>query len=116
MKVDAFCTADEVNTLRTLVRACLFLVRARRLPTTNGGRDSVASTPGPEPEAPEISSEPNPEPGEVEDGEVAEPGLADEIKGQEMCDRSVWLILCAVAGLWGQHDLWYDAEEVFSKI
>ncbi|KAI0030538.1 hypothetical protein K488DRAFT_54047 [Vararia minispora EC-137] len=78
-RVDAFCTSDEMSTLRALVRACLSLIRTRHISRTGGDKDSVASTP-------------------------------------KLSDQSVWLILGAVAGFWGQRDLWDDAEAVFSKI
>ncbi|THH16443.1 hypothetical protein EW146_g4209 [Bondarzewia mesenterica] len=33
----------------------------------------------------------------------------------EMGEVSCWMVICAVAGVWGQRDLWSEAEEMLSK-
>ncbi|KAI0356468.1 hypothetical protein OH77DRAFT_1495299 [Trametes cingulata] len=45
---------------------------------------------------------------EPEVGEVSEDTMMD--------DASCWMIISAITGVWGQRDLWMDAEELLSKI
>ena len=40
----------------------------------------------------------------------------DERADGAMSETSCWLIIAAVVGLWGQRDLWQDAESMLSTI
>lgn len=69
-RVEDTVSADEMNLLRNLARACLGILQTRR--------------------------------GRVEAAEA-------------ISDASCWMIFTAVAGVWGQKDLWTDAEAVLSR-
>ncbi|KAG6821549.1 hypothetical protein H0H93_000058 [Arthromyces matolae] len=77
-KVDDYVSADDMNLLRTLARACIALLKQLLLPR-----------------------------GETEK-------LGDN--GGYMSVRSCWLILCAIAGVWAQRDLWMDAEDMLRTL
>ena len=122
-RVDSYCSADDMNGLRSLVRACLAFIRSRETPhpelpsqKDSGDADSdIASTPGIQPV--DLPS--------VEDSAdcVLQPPTSEEVVASTedtspqpppiMSANSVRLILCAVAGYWNQRDLWSDAEGVF---
>lgn len=123
-RVDSYCSADDMNGLRSLVRACLAFIRSRNALSDNallynvdGDADSdIASTPGIQPvdlppvEDP-VDSAPQPLPAE----EIyASAGATSPQSPLVMSANSVRLILCAVAGYWHQRDLWSDAEGAFT--
>ncbi|KAI0065972.1 hypothetical protein BV25DRAFT_1880026 [Artomyces pyxidatus] len=104
-RVDTFCSADEVSGLRALAKACLALVRLKRRRSLEvrghvpvEGDVAVESVGG--------------EDGEIVDmpDEAAAATAAPE-KGAQISESSLWIILCAVVGIWGQRDLWFDAED-----
>ena len=111
-RVDSWCTADEMSGLRALTRACLSLLRVRR-----PRNERVTSpTPGDATPSKEDSDEvPMVDPTSTKQGL----GSADS-EGQncslEMSDASIWLITCAVAGFWGQRDLWDDATDAIAPV
>lgn len=45
----------------------------------------------------------------------AEAGETSEDANVTIGDASCWMIICAVTGVWGQTDLWTDAEDILSK-
>lgn len=106
-RVDLFCSADEIDGLRNLARTCLALILAVR-------RAKTGSTP---PSAP----------CELEDGETAmETGTTTEAETnvdpsssacglKTLSECSMWVVFCAVTNIWGQRDLWDEAEQALSE-
>jgi len=94
-RVDLFCSADEIGSLRNLARACLALVSAVR-------RAKTGSTP-------------QSAPCEREDGET-ETGTCTTMETEtdvnpSLSECSMWVVFCAVTNIWGQRDLWEEAEQ-----
>ncbi|KAF8842720.1 hypothetical protein BDN67DRAFT_947119 [Paxillus ammoniavirescens] len=86
-KVEDQLSADEMNLLRNLARACLGLIKHYR---------------------------PKPE----ESAVVAEGAWStSDTVGKEtrVSDASCWMVFTAVAGHWGQRDLWTDAETALAN-
>ncbi|KAG8218657.1 hypothetical protein J3R82DRAFT_4322 [Butyriboletus roseoflavus] len=80
-QIEDHLSADEMNLLRNLARACLALTQRCR------GRHA-------------------------ENNAVFE-GISSAVFAENttcMSDASCWMIFTAVAGYWGQRDLWADAE------
>ncbi|KAA1466715.1 hypothetical protein DENSPDRAFT_50235 [Dentipellis sp. KUC8613] len=88
-RVDDFCSADEMNTLRALARSCIRLLKLRQ------GRDS------------------NGNPSQSETAIIMED---KDARGpvNEMDEASCWIIISIITSAWGQHDLWTDAEEMLA--
>lgn len=85
--IEDFISADDMNLLRNLARASLaFLKRSKQ-------QESHAND---------------------EHAESLQGKMASE--GDVMSDRSCWIILTAVAGFWGQRDLWMEAEAMLVSI
>lgn len=85
--IEDFISADDMNLLRNLARASLaFLKRSKQQ-----------------------ESQANDEHAESLQGKMAS-------EGDVMSDRSCWIILTAVAGFWGQRDLWMEAEAMLVSI
>ena len=80
-KIEDQLSADEMNLLRNLARACLGLIQSYR---SERAKNKAA---------PEGVSSPAP----VENT-------------THITDASCWMIFAAIAGHWGQRDLWADAE------
>lgn len=83
-KIEDQLSADEMNLLRNLARACLGLIQMHR---SKHARNNLVS---------EGSSVP------VENT-------------MHMSDASCWIIFAAIAGYWGQRDLWADAEATLAS-
>lgn len=123
-RVDSYCSADDMNGLRSLVRACLAFIRAQNaasqddLPENDvGDADSdIASTPGARPaDLPPTGDLVNPVPHLPSAEEIAQSvGGTSSQSSSVMSANSVRLILCAVAGYWNQRDLWSDAVGAFT--
>ena len=98
-RIDLLCSADEMNSLRSLARICLSLiaiVRRRKagasLPSARSTQDELAGTKtGPD------SSGTRP--------------LNSEEDSKTLSECSMWMVFCVVTCIWGQRDLWNDAEE-----
>ncbi|KAH7887594.1 survival motor neuron interacting protein 1-domain-containing protein [Phlebopus sp. FC_14] len=84
VKVEDQLSADDMNLLRNLARACLGLIKSHR------NRDR-------------------------EQDEVLRPNADQVGKGLAVTDASCWMIFCAIAGHWGQRDLWIDAEAALTS-
>ncbi|KAG6378738.1 hypothetical protein JVT61DRAFT_13011 [Boletus reticuloceps] len=85
-KVEDQLSADEMNLLRNLARACLGLIQRYR--------------------------------GNHAKGSAAPAGISDLTlmeNATNMSEASCWMIFAAVAGHWGQRDLWADAETGLSS-
>jgi hypothetical protein len=101
-RVDLFCSADEIGSLRNLARTCLALISAVRRAQT-GGIPVFA-------------------PCEREDGETeTETGTTTEVEtnvdlsNTRLSECSMWVVFCAVTNIWGQRDLWDEAEQALSQ-
>ena len=90
-RVDDWISGDETSLLRNLARGCMEALAERRRTRPAG---AVAAPP-------EINGHDNTDASDAN-------ALADE--------RSWWMIIAAVAGVWGQRDLWMDAESILSKV
>ncbi|KAF9453048.1 hypothetical protein P691DRAFT_793511 [Macrolepiota fuliginosa MF-IS2] len=83
LRIDDYISADDVNLLRNLARACLAFLKI-----TFVGR--MKGTPsGPSAGAPSV---------------------------QVMDAKACWIIVSAIVGIWGQRDLWMDAEDLLAGI
>ncbi|KAG6854901.1 hypothetical protein C0991_012091 [Blastosporella zonata] len=80
-KVDEHISADDMNLLRTLARACIVLLK------------ELVQTQPPE-ESPSLDSK----------------------NSGYMSTRSCWIILSIIADVWGQRDLWMDAEDMLKSV
>ena len=101
-RVDLFCSADEIGSLRNLARTCLALISAVRRAKTEGTPACV--------------------PCEREDGETeTAAGTATKVEtnvdlsSTRLSECSMWVVFCAVTNIWGQRDLWDEAEQALSQ-
>lgn len=78
-KVEDQLSADEMNLMRNLARACLWLIQEHK------GKPALAR---------DVSSLDN---------------------TTRMSEASCWIIFAAIAGYWGQRDLWADAEAILAR-
>lgn len=86
LRIDDQISADDMNLLRNLARACLALLKVTILERTKG-----------------IPSKPEP---------LTERDSRAQLMGEQAC----WIILSAIVGIWGQRDLWMDAEDILASI
>lgn len=107
-RIDLFCSADEIDSLRSLARTCLALISAVRRAKIESG------------------SAPPSAPCEREDGETTETGSTAEAEAivdpssfergpKTLSECSMWVVFCAVTNIWGQRDLWDEAEQALSQ-
>jgi len=88
-RIEDFISADDMSLLRNLARSCLaFLKELMRTQTTHA--DS---------ETPQVTG-----------------GEDTGVHKTYMSERSCWFIITAVAGVWGQRDLWMDAEAMLAGL
>jgi len=114
-RVDLFCTADEMNNLRGLARACISLVRARRQDALQDERPvSGPSGHGTSVKATVAATN---------SGVSSEPplGVAADVSTSKsgtkaMSEVSCWMTVSAIVIIWGQRDLWGDAEEALRQV
>lgn len=84
-KVEDQLSADEMNLLRNLARACLRLMQSYK-----GKR--------------------------IKDNAALE-GIPSPVETRtKMADASCWMVFTAIAGHWGQRDLWADAETTLAGV
>ena len=98
-RIDLLCSADEMNNLRSLARICLALiaiVRRRKagasLPSAGSTRDELEGT-------------------KMDPDSSGTGPLDSEGDSKTLSECSMWMVFCAVTCIWGQRDLWNDAEE-----
>jgi hypothetical protein len=89
-RVDDLLSADDINLLRNLARAALALLK-QLIQTRARSTDE---------EGPSHSG--------AEEGAGGAKIL--------MSERSCWMVVCAVAGVWEQRDLWADAETMLTGL
>lgn len=103
-RIDLVCSADEMACLRNLARACLSLISVVRRrkegspqPSTHDEQaDSTTKT----------------------DNSGAETHMSFPDTGGDrntLSECSMWFVFCAVTSIWGQRDLWDDADEALRR-
>ncbi|KAJ4478329.1 hypothetical protein J3R30DRAFT_3480519 [Lentinula aciculospora] len=99
-RVGEYISADDMNLLRNLTRACIVLLKVIICERT-----FIDSDPG------------------LADKGVAMEEKAVERKDEEEKDKvktdsqtACWMIITAVIGIWAQRDLWVDAEDMLKSI
>ena len=103
-RIDLFCSADEISCLRSLARACLLLisvVRRRKTgsPLLSAQHDHADKTTETATSRTETHASPSNSEGDP----------------KNLSECSMWLVICAVTSIWGQWDLWNDAEETLRQ-
>jgi len=83
LRVDIYISADDMSVLRNLARACFAFTKIA------------------------ISERPRSVCSEVK--KSVKPTRATQPMGEQAC----WLIVSGIVGIWGQKDLWIDAEDQF---
>jgi hypothetical protein len=86
LRIDDYISADDMNLLRNLARACLASVKVAISERTKGGL--------PESEAP-----------------VERKG-----ESRAMGEQACWIIISGIVGIWGQKDLWTIVEDALSGL
>lgn len=99
-RIDLFCSADEMACLRNLARACLSLISVVRRRKERSLRPSTLN-----------------EQAET-DTSGAETRMTLPDSGgyhKTLSECSMWFVICAVTSIWGQRDLWDDADEALRQ-
>lgn len=102
-RIDLLCSADEMNSLRNLARTCLALIAIVRR--------RKAGTPSPSARSTHDELADTKEPDSSGTG-TCEPPLNYEGDSETLSECSMWMVFCAVTCIWGQRDLWNDAEDM----
>lgn len=90
-RVDEQLASDEMNTLRTLARACLSLIK-------DLNKDSVS--PGQTSNETPVVSKPATWVGDPSEAPIDE--------------KACWIVVAIVSDFWGQKDIWMDAEAMLN--
>jgi len=101
-RIDLFCSADDMSCLRNLARACLALIAVfRRRKAETGSLSSSAHG--------ELADVPT----ETDSSGIEMGATPVNFEGDSktLSECPIWLVFCAVTSIWGQRDLWNDAEE-----
>lgn len=101
-RIDLFCSADEMSCLRGLARACLALISVVR-------RRKVGN-PMPSPHRAQADGTT-----ETTSGVEKHPTPQDSGEPKTLSECSMWFVFSAVASIWGQRDLWDDADEALRQ-
>jgi len=88
-RVEDYISADDMSLLRNLARACLAFLKELIRARSLGDKSEEAL--------------------KVGRGEV-------EREDCYMSERSCWIIITAVAGVWGQQDLWMDVDSMLTGL
>lgn len=93
--LDSRLVSDDISTLRTLARACIAAVVLSRMRRAAARFKAKVGSDGDENSAAVVT-------------------LVDEdpLEGE----MGAWMVVCAVAGIWGQSDLWQDADSDLSRL
>jgi hypothetical protein len=101
-RIDLLCSADEISSLRSLARACLALILVVR-------RRKVESR---------LLSPNHEQADRTTDTSEVETHVTPLDTGRDpktLSECSMWFVFCAVASIWGQRDLWDDADEALRQ-
>lgn len=96
-RVGEYISADDMNLLRNLTRACIALLKVMICERTSNEAHSGDKMIKKELEKQE------------DNGEEYEGSYSDE-------QGSSWMIISIVIGIWGQRDLWMDAEDMLNSL
>ncbi|KAJ3883839.1 hypothetical protein F5051DRAFT_463920 [Lentinula edodes] len=96
-RVGEHISADDMNLLRNLTRACIALLKVTICERTSNKAHS-----GDKMVKKELKDQ-------EDNGEEHEGGYSDE-------QASCWMIISIVIGIWGQRDLWMDAEDMLNSL
>jgi len=99
-RIDLLCSPDEMSCLRSLARVCLALIsvvrrRKMRSPPLSAHHERADKST----ETDASTTEANVTPPTLERG------------SRNLSECSMWVVFSAVTLIWGQRDLWNDAEE-----
>ena len=103
-RIDLFCSADEIACLRNLARTCLSLISVVRR------RKEGSAQPSTHDEQADRTTE--------TDICRAETHMTPPDSGRDhqiLSECSMWFVICAVTSIWGQRDLWDDADEALRQ-
>ena len=103
-RIDLFCSADDMACLRNLARACLSLISVVRR------RKEGSPQPSTHDEQADRSTETHINGAETN---MIPPDFRGDRKTLSEC--SMWFVFCAVTNIWGQRDLWDDADEALRQ-
>jgi hypothetical protein len=104
-RIDLFCSADEMACLRNLARACLALISVVRR------RKEGSLQPSTHDEQADRITETDTSGAETK--HINPPDSGSDRKSLSEC--SMWFVFCAVTSIWGQRDLWDDADEALRQ-
>jgi hypothetical protein len=105
-RIDLFCSADDMSCLRDLARACLALIAVIR----RGKAGSPSPSTFTHDELGNITTET-----ETSGTETHVTPVNSEGDSKTLRECSMWMVFCAVTCIWGQRDLWNDAEEALCQ-
>jgi hypothetical protein len=114
-RVEDFVSSDDMSLLRNLARGCIGLIRRRR---AREAAQRTATPLAPRPPLPAATpSQPQEDEGSPRGKHEAGPKRSAEerVGNQAISEASCWLIVAAVVGVWGQRDLWMDAEQELGR-
>ena len=102
-RIDLFCSADDMACLRNLARACLSLISVVRRRREGSPQPSMHD------EQADRTTE--------TDASGAETHMTPDSGGDHktLSECSMWFVFCAVTNIWGQRDLWDDADEALRQ-
>jgi survival motor neuron (SMN) interacting protein 1 (SIP1) len=103
-RIDLFCSADEMSCLRNLARACLALISVVRR------RKVGSSQPSADDEQTDRTTEMD-----TSGAETYTTRLDSSGDHKTLSECSIWVVFCAVTSIWGQRDLWDDADEALRQ-
>ena len=103
-RIDLMCSADDMACLRNLARACLSLISVVRRQKEGSPQPSTHD------EQPDRTTETD---SRGEETQKTPPGSSSDHKTLSEC--SMWFVFCAVTSIWGQRDLWDDADEALRQ-
>jgi hypothetical protein len=87
-RVEDYMSADDMSLLRNLARASLALLKELMRRRNLGDKFE----------------------------EISKIGREEERDDFYMSERSCWIIITAVAGVWGQRDLWMDVDSMLANL
>jgi len=107
-RIDLFCSADDTSCLRNLARACLALIAVVR-------RRNKAESPPLAAHDEHADGTGAMEIGTSVGTEIQAATLDSGEATESLSERSMWVVFCAVTNIWGQRDLWDDAEQTLRQ-
>jgi len=103
-RIDLLCSADEMACLRNLARSCISLIAVVRRRKEESPQPSTHDEQVDRTKEMDISGA---------ETLMTPPGSGGDHKTPSEC--SMWFVFCAVTSIWGQRDLWDDANEALRQ-